>query len=239
MSVNNAFIFHCLFLHDQGSFFPSKLCICRGKKKKRIIYPEAHFGLVFIILQPHRAKLCPQSHQYKWKWIHGLQKTSSWFIPVWLTARCALLPPTAMALLVIAAKWDLISLHSSLHLAFQLLISLLIKEINICFHAIPSFGTRARHIISHTQFHLKRLQTCTVSWILAKASPGRNRLLFVSDLTVSLGAQKLGTALELTAAQLCWTGRTKRRPFMVCIHHTKAQAAESQLSRGPPTPQQC
>lgn len=179
---------------------------------KRITYSGARFGLVFIILQPHRAKLCPQSHQNKAEWIQGLQKTFSWFIPVWLTARCALLPPTAMALLVIAAKWDLISLHSSLHLAFQLLISLLNKEINIWFHAIPSFETRARHTISHTRFHLKRLQACTVSWISAKASTGRNQLIFGLDLIVSLGAQKVGavgSALELAAAQLRWTGENR------------------------------
>lgn len=174
--------------------------------------------------------------------MHGLQKTSSWFIPVWLTARCALLPPTAMALLAIAAKWDLISLHSSLYLAFQLLISLLIKEINIWFHAIPSFGTRARRIISYTRFHLKQLQTCTVSWISAKTSTGRKQLNFVLDLIVSLGAQKLGTvgsALELACCSALLNGGKQRWLFMVCVHHTKVQAAMNELSPGLPMPQLC
>lgn len=245
MSENNSFRFHYLFLHDQGSFFPSKLSNCRKKKKKRITYLEAHFWLVFIILEPHRAKLCLQSHQYKSKLIHRLQKASSWFIPVWLTARCALLPPTAMALLVIAAKWDLISLHSSLYLAFQLLISLLIKEINIWFCAIPSFGTGARHIISHTRLRLKLLQTCFVSWISAKTSTGRNRLIFVLDLIVSLGAQKFGTvssALELAAAQLRWTGEsrgdsswsmsTTRRPKLPWISSAQGRLCHGCISTG-------
>jgi len=187
------------------SFFPSYPSAGKKKKKKNQPIQRPILDLYLSFYNSHRAKLCPQSHQYKSKWIHWLQKTSSWFILAWLTARCAFLPPTAMALLVIAAKWDLISLHSSLHLAFQLLISLLIKEINICFHAIPSFGTRARHIIARTRFHPKWLQTCTVSWILAKASTGRNPLIFGLDLIVSSGAQKLdavGSALELAAAQL-------------------------------------
>lgn len=165
MSENNLVGLHYLFSHDQGSF-PYNLSTCRRREKKKKkrereshTQREARFGLVFIILQPHRTKLRPHSHQYKSKWIQGLQKTSSSFIAVWLRARCALLPPTAMAFLVIAARWDLISLHSSLHVAFQLLIPLLIKEINICFHAIPSFGKRARRVISHTRFRVKWLQT--------------------------------------------------------------------------------
>lgn len=163
MSENNSFTFYCLW--DRSPFmryrFRFSFQVIHLQKKKNITYPEAEFGLIFIILQPHRAKLCSQSHQYKSKWICRLQKTSSWFIPAWLTARCACLPPTAMALLVIASRWDLISLHSSVHLAFQVLRSLLNKEINICFQAIPSFGTRARLLIPLSQLHLKWLQACT------------------------------------------------------------------------------
>lgn len=147
-------------------FFPSKLSICREKKKKVLQIQRPILDL-YLWFYNQKELNCALSHTS----INQNESTGfkgpppDLFLCDWQQDVLSFLPLIAVVLLVIAIKWDHISLHSSLYLAFLLMISLLIKEINIYFHAIHSFGTMAKHIISRTQFHLKQIQTHTVSWI--------------------------------------------------------------------------
>lgn len=148
-------------------FFTSKLSICRGEKKKKVLQIQRPILDLYLLFYTHKELNCALSHTS----INQNESTGfkgpppDLFLCDWQKDVLSFLPLIAVVLLVIAIKWDHISLHSSLYLAFLLMISLLIKEINIYFHAINSFGTMAKHIISRTQFHLKQIQTHTVSWI--------------------------------------------------------------------------
>lgn len=164
-------------------FLPSYPSVGKEKKKKVLQIQRPILDL-YLWFYTHKELNCALSHSS----INQNESTGfkgpppDLFLCDWQQDVLSFLPLIAVVLLVIAIKWDHISLHSSLYLAFLLMISLLIKEINIYFHAIHSFGTMAKHIISHTQFHLKQIQTHTVSWILATASTGRSQIIFSLDL---------------------------------------------------------
>lgn len=156
--------------------FPSKLSVCR-KKKKMNHKSKGTFLDLHLSFYKSTELNCAFS-QYKSQWMHWLQRTSFQFILVWLAARCALLPSSHSS--GITSDCHQMGQQMSLHLTFQLLRSLLIKKILIFVQLITL--EQWPNIILHTQFHLKWIQTCTVRWILATSSTGRDKLLFALDL---------------------------------------------------------
>lgn len=121
MPESNSFRFHC---------FPSKLSVCRKKKESQI---QRHISDLHLSFYKSTELNCAFSHtsinQNECTGFKGPPSNLS--LCDWQQDVLSFLPPIAVELPVIAIKWDNICLHSSLCLTFQLLRSLLIKEILI------------------------------------------------------------------------------------------------------------